>query len=213
MNNEINQLSINFSNPVTVITLYRIKKGNEQEFERNLAEMTGTLGPHSGHFGIKVIRALDRTHPEYHLILNFISIEDYEQWCESTEYKQWHASIESLAESQPKVKKLEGVEAWINVPEKNTSHPSNHKMAVITYLSIFPLIVITSTLIGPILKPLSFLLRTMLSTMVVVITASYIVMPFMKTKIFARWLDQQPKTKEHHPHGNVVIPNPYTNVD
>lgn len=211
MNNLNNQLELDSLVPVTITIIYRTTPGRQQDFEKELAKMTDSLGVHSGHFGIKVIKPIDHTTPEYHLIFTFMSMAAYEEWFKSDEHKQWLLNIESLIDEQPIVTQMDGLEVWLNIQPKNVPRPSRHKMAFMTWVAIFPLSLATSSLLGPIFKSIPLVPRTMLSTLIVVIFASYVFLPLL-VKSFSNWLTKQAEANAKHFQNKIVVSNPYTNT-
>ena len=62
-----------------------------------------------------------------------------------------------------------------------------NKVAVITWLAIYPALTITLALLGPALTPLPLYVRTLVLTAVLVPIMVYVLVPTVQ-RIFARWL-------------------------
>jgi uncharacterized protein len=60
-------------------------------------------------------------------------------------------------------------------------------MAVVTWLAVFPTVLIIFTLFGPLLNLLPTVLRTLLFTLTMVTLMTYLIMPRM-TRLFSFWL-------------------------
>jgi antibiotic biosynthesis monooxygenase (ABM) superfamily enzyme len=59
--------------------------------------------------------------------------------------------------------------------------PPIHVRAVLTWMAIFPLVLVIETVFGPLVQPLHPLLRTLILTLIMVPTAVYLVVPnFLK---------------------------------
>lgn len=57
---------------------------------------------------------------------------------------------------------LTGMEGWFALPASDTKlPPPRHKMAVVTWLGIFPLVLIFSAVVGPLLSPIHPVLSVM----------------------------------------------------
>jgi antibiotic biosynthesis monooxygenase (ABM) superfamily enzyme len=89
---------------------------------------------------------------------------------------------------EPKVRVLTGLEAWFTLPSKEgASPPPRYKMAVITWLAVFPLATLVFLALQPLLGGAPAVLRTLVFTIVMVTTMTYVVMPRM-TRLFSFWL-------------------------
>jgi antibiotic biosynthesis monooxygenase (ABM) superfamily enzyme len=71
-------------------------------------------------------------------------------------------------------------------------------MAVVTWLGIFPLVLVLSQLVGPWLVPIHPLLSVMVVTALVTLAMTWLVMPGL-ARLFAGWL--YPKLAESLPDG------------
>jgi uncharacterized protein len=86
------------------------------------------------------------------------------------------------------VRVLTGLETWFTLPSKpGQPSPPRYKMAVVTWLAVFPLITLIFALFGPLLSQLPTLLRTLILTMVMVTLMTYVIMPRL-TRLFSFWL-------------------------
>ena len=81
-------------------------------------------------------------------------------------------------ENEPEYRNLSGLEAWFTPAVVPASmHPPRIRMAVVTWLGIFPTVSLVLGLIAPLLMPAPFLLRTALLTALVVFIMPWVVMP------------------------------------
>ncbi|MGE0683652.1 MAG: hypothetical protein AB7P69_22480 [Candidatus Binatia bacterium] len=67
--------------------------------------------------------------------------------------------------------------------------PPRYKLAVITWLAIFPLITFVLALFGSLLMQLPLVLRTFVLTVTLVPAMTYLIVP-LYMRLFARWLNQ-----------------------
>jgi uncharacterized protein len=99
--------------------------------------------------------------------------------------------LASLEERPPNFEVMTGLETWFAVSNSATLRPivppSRYKMALITWLAIFPLIVVINLLFGNILAQLPMLLRSLILSATLVLLMTYIVMPRM-TRLFTHYL-------------------------
>jgi uncharacterized protein len=179
--------------PVTISVSRRVKLGCEKEFEAIIIGITADAMSFKGHLGANIFRPTDTENPEYRVIFKFDRMSNLRRWEESEVRQQWLKRAEPLTLGLPDTQTLTGLETWFALPSQQAIvPPPRYKMAVITWLAIYPLISIINILFAPILNPLPLLLRTLLLTVVLVSLMTYVVMPQM-TKLFTKWL--YPKRK------------------
>lgn len=111
------------------------------------------------------------------------------RWEESEVRCEWLARAESLTLGPPETQILTGLETWFTLPTQQAIvPPPRYKMALLTWLGIFPLITGILGLLGPIfLNGLPLGLRTLILTAVLVALMTYVVMPRL-SQLFAWWL-------------------------
>lgn len=175
--------------PVTVSVSRRVKPGCEEAFEKILLEIIAAAMSFEGHLGVNVFRPSDRDAPEYRVIFKFDRMSNLHRWEESEVRHKLLARVESLTLGPPETQTLTGLETWFALPrEQAIVPPPRYKMALLTWLGIFPLITGILGLLGPIfLNGLPLVLRTLILTVVLVTLMTYVVMPWL-TQLFSRWL-------------------------
>jgi len=83
---------------------------------------------------------------------------------------------------------LTGLETWFELPERpRRPAPPRWKMAITTWVGVFPLLALLQWLISPRLANLPLIGRVMLLTLIVVGLMTYVVMPRL-ARILQRWL-------------------------
>jgi uncharacterized protein len=190
MNNEL----INFQNlhkPITILVTRSPCQGNQQEFERALSETIDAALKFPGHLGVTVLKPQTEESREYQILVKFASELDYQKWYRSPEAAYWFEILNRLEEKPANLETMTGIETWFVVNRASTSRPiippPRYKMAIVTWIAIFALIVIINLLLGSFLASLPMLLRSFILTVVLVVLMTYVVMPRM-TKLFSRWL-------------------------
>lgn len=175
--------------PVTVSVSRRVKPGCETAFEEVLLGLIAAAMKFEGHLGVNVFRPSDSTNPEYRVIFKFDRMSNLHRWEESEVRRQWLDRAENLTLGPPETQVLTGLEAWFTLPTQRTIiPPPRYKIALLTWLGIFPLITGILALLGPVfLNSLPLLLRTLILTGVLVPLMTYVVMPQL-TQWVAWWL-------------------------
>ncbi|MEA5504410.1 antibiotic biosynthesis monooxygenase [Halotia wernerae UHCC 0503] len=174
--------------PVTVIAAHRVKPDREKAFEEIMSNLIQAAMTFEGHLGTNVIRPNDSKDPQYRIIFKFDRISNLHRWENSEIRQRWLVRLTELTHESLPYQILTGLETWFTLPGQRTIEPpSRHKMALITWLAIFPLIVAINVLFGSFLNALPLLLRSLVLTVILVSLMTYVVMPRM-TRLFSRWL-------------------------
>lgn len=173
---------------VTVVISRRVKPGYEAEFEAFLVGVTAACGQFPGYLGSSIFRPASPDDPEYRVIFKFDRLSNLRRWETSKARQMWFSQAETLTECPPNIQILTGLETWFTLPGRVAIvPPPRYKMALVTWLAVFPLITVISTLLQNQLSLLPLVLRVMVVTAIAVPTMTYLLMPQM-TRIFARWL-------------------------
>jgi antibiotic biosynthesis monooxygenase (ABM) superfamily enzyme len=174
--------------PVTRIARRRAKPGCEAEYETLVREMFAIMRTSQGFLGADILPP-EEAGGAYQIIVRFASEADLQQWDTSPARTAIHDRLRTVAEDEPAYRRLSGLEAWFTsavVPA--TMHPPRLRMAVVTWLGIFPTVSLVLWFIAPLLHGVPFLLRTGLLTALIVVTMTWVVMPRL-TKIMRGWLN------------------------
>lgn len=174
--------------PVTVSVTGRVKPGRRAEYEEVLTGMIAAASRFPGHLGVNTFRPVDPETPEYRIVFKFNHESNLRRWMDSEERRRWLKRADELAEGPPRTQVVTGLETWFTLPRQQTiTPPPPYKMALVTWLAIFPLITALFVLSEPILRQLPLVLRTAVLTAVTIPLMTWVVMPWM-TRLFRRWL-------------------------
>lgn len=177
---------------MTVVISRRVKPGCGADFEAFLTGVTAACAQFPGYLGSNIFRPASAADPEYRVIFKFDQLGNLRRWETSDERQKWFAQAEALTECPPRIQVLTGLETWFTLPGKAAIiPPPRYKMAIVTWLAVFPLITLISTLLQNQLVQLPIVLRVMVVTAIAVPTMTYLLMPQM-TQIFAWWLYPAP---------------------
>lgn len=172
---------------VTRIARRRAKPGREAEYEALIREMFSHMRLHSGFLGADLVPP-EKPGQEYQVIVNFSSEEVLGQWDGSELRAAIHERMLAVTEDAPDYRVLSGMEAWF-VPAAMPSapHPPRSRMAVVTWLGIYPTVALFLWVLSPWLAPLPYLLRIAILTAVIVVIMTWGVMPRL-TRLLRPWL-------------------------
>jgi antibiotic biosynthesis monooxygenase (ABM) superfamily enzyme len=173
--------------PVTAVASRRVKSGKEREFEEWVSGILDAAREFPGYLGSNVIRPRDDDDDEFQIVFKFDHASNLKRWEESDERHQWLSRVRPLVHEE-NVRVLTGLETWFTLPSRpGEPAPPRYKMAVITWIAVFPLATAIFAVTQPLLGGLPVLLRTLVFTLVMVTTMTYVVMPRM-TRLFSFWL-------------------------
>ena len=173
--------------PVTAVASRRVKAGKEQEFEEWVSGILGAAEEFSGYLGSNVIRPRDDDDDEFQIVFKFDHASNLKRWEESEERHAWLRQVQPLVHEE-NVRVLTGLETWFTLPSRpGEPAPPRYKMAVVTWIAVFPIATAIFAVTQPLLGGLPTVLRTLVFTLIMVTTMTYGVMPRM-TRLFSFWL-------------------------
>jgi len=176
------------SETVTVVVRRRVKPGAEADFERAMREFIGFALAFPGNRGIDIVRPQPGGTRDYTVVDRFADWSARRAFKESPDYRAWMRRLRELSEQEPYIEEHDGLGGWFTPPEApRPSPPAQIKMALVTFLGVYPL---TSTLppLGNWLLPTWHpLLSNVLVTGTIVAALTWVIMPVL-TRVFARWL-------------------------
>lgn len=174
--------------PVTAVASRRVKPGREDEFEEWVSGILSEANGFPGYLGSEVIRPSGPEDDEYRIVFRFDHESNLHTWETSEERRRWLRESRPLLQEEEKVNVLTGLETWFTLPSKpGEPPPPRYKMAVVTWLGVFPVVTVVFSVFGRWLEMMPTLLRTLVFTVVMVTLMTYVIMPRM-TRLFSFWL-------------------------
>ena len=185
-----NQSNSGSNQPVTILITRSPHQRNQKEFEQALSDTIDAALEFPGHLGVTVLKPQRGESNDYQIIVRFTSEANYQRWCHSHEAAHWFKILNRLEERPPNLEIMTGIETWFAVngsTPRPMIPPPRYKMAIVTWIAIFILIVIINLLFGSFLASLPMLLRSFVLTVGLVGLMTYVVMPRM-IRLFSWWL-------------------------
>jgi uncharacterized protein len=180
------ELPANASGPVTTTVTRRIKPGHEAAYEQFLAGISGAAKAFPGYLGVEVFRPAPGQSNEYRTVYRFDSPNHLRGWLDSDERAAWLERAEPHVAGPMRTQFLTGLESWFTLAAQPGAPPP-YKMAVLTWVTIFPLITLVVIASAPLIGSLPLVLRLAVTTLVTVSLMTWIVMPRV-TRLLHRWL-------------------------
>ncbi|WP_230971507.1 antibiotic biosynthesis monooxygenase [Nitrogeniibacter aestuarii] len=165
------------SPPVVRVAHRRALPGSEEAYEAVLRGMCQAVSQFPGFLGAEITPPLSPT-DEYRVTIKFETDDNLATWDASDERQRWHEAMAPLTEGPPEYHLLSGLDAWFIPPRTPVAHPpSRARMALVTWLGIFPTVSVFLWFVAPYLADLPFLPRTAVLTALIVVTMTWVVMP------------------------------------
>jgi antibiotic biosynthesis monooxygenase (ABM) superfamily enzyme len=173
--------------PVTAVASRRVKPGREQEFEEWVSGILGAAARFPGYLGSNIIRPSEPDDDEFQIVFKFDHASNLKRWEGSRERRSWLHKVRPLVHEE-NVRVLTGLETWFTLPSRpGEPAPPRYKMAIITWFAVFPLATGIFAVTEPLLGGLPTVIRTLVFTLIMVTTMTYVVMP-RTTRLFSFWL-------------------------
>ncbi len=174
--------------PFTTVVRRTVRKGKEEAFEDWLKGIMNDAVSFQGHLGTGIIRPSKKSRPEYIIVFRFDTYEHLMAWETSDVRREWVRRVQPLITGEAKVQRHTGLEYWFTIPDHPESAPPPRiKMAFVTWLALFPLVLLVPPLLTRLLGPMPGWGQIMIIAAVMVLLMTYLVMPQM-TRLFSRWL-------------------------
>ena len=124
----------------------------------------------------------------YKAVFRFDHHSNLITWEESKERQSWLVQLQPLLEKKLQYEKHEGMEFWFDLPDIPPKTIPRYKMAIVTLLAVYPLILTLYTLL-PLVLPAGIpkFITILISCVCTCLLMTWFVMPFM-TRIFSSWL-------------------------
>ncbi len=169
---------------MTVVVSRRARAGCEAELDQWLRQIIAVNARFPGYQGSTVIRPEDST--ERVLVFRFDSFEHLQGWQTSPERAEWLARAEAFTE-HVEVRTQQGLEPFFDLPAHRAAPPPRWKMAVLTWVGLYPLIVGVGLASRPLLGEVPFALAIAPQSMITVALMAWLMMPLL-TRVASGWL-------------------------
>ena len=182
--------------PIHIAITRRVRPGCEAEFQQALREFFQTSFAHGGVLGASMLTPPPGSDSrEFGILRTFADEKERDAFYNSPMFEAWEKRARTLTEGEPVYRQLHGLEAWFRSPH---GPPPKWKMAVATFIGVFPLAMILNLTIGPVIREWPFVPRNAVFNACVVALLSWVVMPVV-TRLLHGWLQPQTRTKDTIP--------------
>ena len=173
--------------PVTVIVRRRVRPEHSEEFEDWLDRIGAVAQSFPGHLGVVIAKPVVPERDDWVVAFRFDTADHLADWESSEERARALAEVEHLTTSES-VKVLTGLEFWFKPPPGAARQPpSPLKMALVTTVGLYPLVLWLAPAIAGQLTALPGPLQVLLTVSALVLVMTYAVMPLL-TRALSFWL-------------------------
>lgn len=180
------------SGTIHVAITRRVRKEHAPAFERALSDFARrSLNVH-GAVGVHLLLPPPGAESlEYGILRSFASAEDREAFYKTDLYRDFVAQIGPMVDGEPIYRELKGLEAWF--PHPQAASPPRWKMALLTWLAVWPVSMLVPALLSPLLGPnFPRVLAGGVISAGIVVTLTWVAMPLL-VKLARKWLQPAPK--------------------
>jgi uncharacterized protein len=169
--------------PITLVISEVVEPSQLQAYEAWTKGFNQAAMQFEGFLEVEVIRPRDHEHPEYVVIVKFDTYDHLRSWLTSPLYRTWMDRSYGLIAARSQQELPGGLELWFTLPEPGQGtrrappQPPYYKKVVIGVLAVYPLILLSNWLLGPLLADLPALLALLISVAFVSALLTYPVMP------------------------------------
>jgi antibiotic biosynthesis monooxygenase (ABM) superfamily enzyme len=171
--------------PIHIAITRQVRAGCEAEFQQALREFLQASFAHGGVWGASMLTPLPGSDSrEFGILRTFANEQERGAFYESPMFKAWDERARTLTEGEPVHRQLHGLEAWFRSPQ---NPPPRWKMAVATFLGVFPTAMGLNLTLGSAIRPWPFLLSNTVFNACMVGLLTWVVMPLV-TRLLKPWL-------------------------
>ena len=183
--------------PVTVVVTRHVRPGHEADYEQWLRRINHEASAFAGYLGTEVHPpAPEAPVREYTNVFRFDSVPHLKAFEHSEVRQRYLSEVVNYVEADSTWHDTAGFEFWF-LPPKGTvvAKPSRLRMAGVTTVVLYVMIMTVGRLLGFYLDFLPLALRTLVILPLEVLLMTYVLMPRV-TRVLARWI--YPRTAPTH---------------
>ncbi|WP_299682447.1 antibiotic biosynthesis monooxygenase [uncultured Roseobacter sp.] len=179
---------------VTALIISHVRPGHEDAPDAKIADILALASKADGYLGSSVLRGTQGGQPQLYVVLHFATRAAWAAWRETPQAQPLLEDALQHVSEAPEVKLADGFAGWFDLPAAPMPVvPAKWKMAVVTWLAIFPILSVFLTGTAPLMGDLHPIGRLFLNTPIIVPLMTWLIMPGM-THLFRRWLFQSHAT-------------------
>ena len=172
---------------ITVVVSRNVSPGREQDYDNWVRRLVAAAKETPGNSGVSILVPEPGKTGLYHVVLRFADEKSVHQW--ETSYVRQKLSHEADEFSERVRQEATGLETWFSIPEHpELTTPPHWKMFLVTSLAVYIVSIIVIKPIQWIMSGIDFYVETIVVSLVVVGSLTWLVMPIFSRYIFRKWL-------------------------
>ncbi|KAF1042555.1 MAG: hypothetical protein GAK35_02669 [Herbaspirillum frisingense] len=175
----------------TVVITHHIRRGMHAQYEAWLNDVAASSQAAAGIIDWQIVRPVRGVSTAYTVILRFASEQRLHQWMDSPERAAHIERVKPFLAKDDEFFVRSGLDFWFTPEGAKAKVPVRWKQFLLTWSAIFPLSLIASQLVLPLLHALGLPQQrypdALIGSGLVVATMVYVVMP-RYTRLAQRWL-------------------------
>lgn len=176
---------------ITVSVTRTVKPGYESAFESALHDFVQRSLQLPGQHGVHIMRpAPGSSSSDYGIVRKFADRRALEAFHESPEYRAWLEAVRDFTEGPPRTEELSGLESWFTLPGAPLRAFPKWKMAMATFLGVFPVATFLGLVLSPWIASWPLLVKNAVFNACVVTLLTWVVMPNI-TRVLHGWLTKK----------------------
>lgn len=175
--------------PVTVFARHTVRPEREPAFRAWLAGISEACRSYDGYQGTELIRPFSGSASEFVAVFRFDTREQLQGWMDSRERRYWLQRASEFSDS-PAQLDYHSLEFLFEPARHAGQVPTRHKMALVTFLVIWPLVHFIPSNLARVLGARPLVVE-LCAVAAIVLLMTYLLMPLV-TKVLARWLFSEP---------------------
>jgi antibiotic biosynthesis monooxygenase (ABM) superfamily enzyme len=173
--------------PVHVAITRNVKRGREEAFEDAIRTFFADSIKDEASLGAQLLKPLPGTKSRtYGILRSFANEKDRDAFYQSESFHKWEETVKPLVEEGYSRRNLHGLEAFFTDPSTIES-PPRWKMAILTWLGVWPTVLLVSALAANLLADWPFWIANGVANLFVIAGLTWIVMPIL-TRLARPWL-------------------------
>lgn len=173
---------------ISVLVSRAVPEERREGLEREVEMILDRAREEPGHLGSVVLRGREGGKPQLNAVLRFADEAAWARWQAGPHHRALLDRISAEADGPPEVRLAHGIEGWFDLPGQTGGRaPPKWRMAVVTWITILPMLLIVSYALRPLMGDWPQWLPLGTSTLITVPLMTWVAMP-AATRLFRRWL-------------------------
>lgn len=184
---------------ISVLVTRAVPEDQQEALEREVGNILDTARDEPGHLGSVVLRGREGDKPQLNAVLRFADEEAWARWQAGPHHRQLLDRIAARSDGPAEVRLAHGIEGWFDLPGQSGGRaPPKWRMAVVTWITILPMLLIVSYALKPLIGDWPQWFRLGVSTLVTVPLMTWVAMP-AATRLFRHWLYPEDEAEDGAP--------------